>query len=66
MIMDKIVDWADDLWQKKTDSILTTYEELPGLPITQFYKYLLKNNRELLLKSFLINYVLPFGLELLP
>jgi len=64
--MDKIVDWADDLWQSKTDAILSTYEELPGLPITQFYKYLLKNNRELLLKSFLINYVLPFGLELLP
>ena len=40
--------------------------ELPHLPITQFYMYMWENDKMLLLKSLLVNYMLPLVLELLP
>ena len=41
-------------------------KNVPTMPITMFYKYLWKHNKNLLLKSLIVNYIVPLVLEFFP
>lgn len=64
--MSSFLQWGSDTIVIFKQRFRKFLHELPQLPITQFYTYMWENDKWLLIKSLLVNYLLPLILELLP